>query len=66
MARFLKSWSDRFVGNVRLKHEIAREVVARLEVAGDLRPLAEQEDSLRWRLKLKTLALSSLQCTIAR
>jgi hypothetical protein len=54
------------VGNVRLKHEIAREVVARLEVAGDLHPLAEQEDSLMWCLKLKTLALSSLQCTIAR
>jgi hypothetical protein len=64
-SQFLKSWSDRFVGNVHLQLQIAREVVARLEVAGDLRPLAEHEDSLRQRLMLKMFALSSVQRTIA-
>jgi hypothetical protein len=39
--------------------------VARLEEAGDLQPLVDHEDALWWRLKLKMLALSSLQCTIA-
>jgi hypothetical protein len=64
-AHFLKSWNDRFVGNVRLQLEIAKEVVARLEMARDRRFLVAHEESLRQRLKLKSLALSSLQHTIA-
>jgi hypothetical protein len=66
MARFLKSWSDCFVGSMCLQLQITRDVAARLEEAGDLQPLADHEDALWWRLKLKMLALSSLQCTIAR
>jgi hypothetical protein len=65
-AHFLKSWNDRFVRNVRLQLEIAKEVVARLEMARDRRFLAAHEESLHQRLKLKSLALSSLQHTIAR
>jgi hypothetical protein len=63
-ARFLKSWSDRFVGNVHSQLEIAREVVLQLEMARGRRTLASHEESLRQWLKLKSLALSSLQRTI--
>jgi hypothetical protein len=64
--RFLKSWSDRVVGNVRLQIELAKEVAHRLEVARDRRQLATHEEGLRKFLKLKSLALASLQRTIAR
>jgi hypothetical protein len=64
--RFLKSWSNRFVGNVRMQLTMAKEVVARLEATGNYRPLAPHEDALRKELKLKALGLSSLQHTIAR
>jgi hypothetical protein len=37
MTRFLKSWSDRFVGNIRLQLAIAKEAHLRLEAAGDRR-----------------------------
>lgn len=46
--------------------EIAKEVLHRLEVARDHRPLAAHEESLRKTVKLKSLGLSSLQRTIAR
>jgi hypothetical protein len=39
-ARFLKSWSDHFLGNVGSRLEIAKEVVHRLEMARDWRQLA--------------------------
>jgi hypothetical protein len=65
-ARFLKSWNDRFVGNVRLQLEITKEVVARLEMTRDRHFLAAHEESLHQRLKRKSLGLSSLQRTIAR
>jgi hypothetical protein len=64
-AHFLKSWNDRFFGNVRLQLEIAREVVTRLEMARECLSLVVHVESLRQHLKLKTLALSSLQRTIA-
>jgi hypothetical protein len=65
-SRFLKSWSDRFISNVRFQLALANEVVARLEAASDHRQLGVQEESLRKELKLKALGLSSLQRTIAR
>jgi hypothetical protein len=52
-ARFLKSWSDRFIGNVRLQLTLANKIVARLEAAMDRRNLASYEESLRKELKLK-------------
>lgn len=64
--RRLQSWSSRFVGSVRMQLEIAKEVVHRLEAARDRRPLAMHEEELRKQLKLKTLGLLSLQCSIAR
>jgi hypothetical protein len=65
-ARFLKSWSDRFLGNVRLQLALANEVVSRLEAARGRRALAMHEECLCKELKLKALELSSLQRTIAR
>jgi hypothetical protein len=65
-ARVLNSWSDRFVGNVRMQLEIAREVVHRLEIARDRHTLAPHEEDLRKLLKGKALGLASLQRTIAR
>jgi hypothetical protein len=40
--------------------EVTNEVVFRLEMATDRRPLATHEDGLRQHLKLLTLGLSSL------
>jgi hypothetical protein len=64
--RFLKSWSDRLIGNVRLQMAIAREVLEQLESAGDHRALATHEVASCKDLKVKSLGLSSLQRTIAR
>jgi hypothetical protein len=49
------------VGNIRLQLEVAREVVYRLEMAGDRRALATHEESLRKLLNCKSLGLASLQ-----
>lgn len=65
-ARALQSWSQRFIGSVRLQLAVAREVVQRLESAQDRRPLTPEEQELRKELKLKTLGLSSLARKIAR
>lgn len=46
--------------------EVARELVHRLEIARDHRPLASHEEVLRQKLKSKSLGLSSLQRNIAR
>jgi hypothetical protein len=64
--RVLKSWSDKFIGNVRVQLEVAKEVVHRLEMARDRRQLATHEEELRQHLKLKPLGLASLQRTIAQ
>jgi hypothetical protein len=65
-AKFLKSWSDWFVGNVHLQLAIAKEVLSRLKAAGDHGPLAQHEDEPRKEMQFKTLGLSSLQRTISR
>jgi hypothetical protein len=64
-ARFLRSRIDHSIGNIRMQLEIAKEVVLHLEVARDHRQLHAHEEYLRHQAKLKSLALSSLQCTIA-
>jgi hypothetical protein len=64
--RMLKSWSDKHIGSVRLQLEVAKEVVHRLELARDHRPLAGFEESLRQRIKLESFGLSSLQRSIVR
>jgi hypothetical protein len=65
-SRALKSWSDRFIGNIRIQPEVAKEVTHHLEIARDRRPLAQHEEALRQQLKLKSLGLLSLQRTMAR
>jgi hypothetical protein len=64
--RMLKSWSDRLISNICVQLEMAKEVVSRLEVARDSCPLVVHEEALRCEMKLKSLGLSSLQCSIAR
>jgi hypothetical protein len=64
--RCLQSWSTKIIGNVWVQLSLASEVVHRLEITHDRRPLAPQEDALRQFLKLKSLGLASLQHTIAR
>jgi hypothetical protein len=59
-ARFLQSWSDRYVGSIGIQVEISKEVVLRLEMARDRRALSSHEEHLRQELKLKSLGLSSL------
>jgi hypothetical protein len=54
------------VGNIYSQLEIDKEVVSSLEVARDRRPLTSHEEMLRQKLKLKSLALSSLKRMIAR
>jgi hypothetical protein len=65
-ARVLKSWSDMFLGNVRMQLEIAKEMVHRLEMVRDRRTLTPHEEELRKLLKGNALGLASLQRTIAR
>jgi hypothetical protein len=62
----LKSWADRFTGNVKSQLEVAKEAVVRLEVARDHCQLSDYEEALRCEMKLKTLALSSMQRSITR
>jgi hypothetical protein len=50
---------DRYVGNIRTQLEIAK-VLLRLEMARDRRVLLDHEESLRKKVKLKSLGLASL------
>lgn len=45
---------------------ITREIIVRLEAAQEKRSLSQAEQELRKELKMKTLRLASLACTIAR
>jgi hypothetical protein len=42
--QFMKSWSDRFIGNIRVQLEIAKEVVHWLEFARDRRHVLAHEE----------------------
>jgi hypothetical protein len=64
-AHFLSSWSARFIENIKVQLEAAKEVVFQLEVAQDQRSLSDSEESLRKLLKMKCLGLSLLQRNIA-
>jgi hypothetical protein len=65
-SRVLNSWSNRFIGSVRIQLEVAKEVIHSLEIVWDRQSLAQHEEALRHQLKLKSLGLSSLQRTMAR
>ena len=64
--RRLQSWSQKKVGHVNTQLGLAREILHQLEIAQDHRALSGLELWLRNKLKLHSLALSSLQRTIAR
>lgn len=64
--RSLMSWSDKKVGCVKLQLMTAREVVLRLDITMESRPLSSDERRLRARLKLAYLGLASLERTMAR
>jgi uncharacterized protein (DUF1778 family) len=47
MTRFLKSWSDQFVGSIWVQLKIAKEVVHHLEAIRNRRQLLDHEEELR-------------------
>ncbi|XP_020405790.1 uncharacterized protein [Zea mays] len=65
-ARRLQGWSDKQVGHVRLQLALAKELLHRLEMAHDERPLTPAEIWLKNRLKKQSLMLSSFKRTMAR
>jgi hypothetical protein len=65
-AAHLQSWSQKAVGNVKLKIAIANLVIHKLDAALDHRLLSLEERWLRRSLKLILLSLCSLERTIAR
>lgn len=66
LARALQSWSEKEIGHVKIQHSIAREILHRLEIAQDSRPLNVYEDWLRGTAKRHCLVMASLDRTIAR
>lgn len=48
------------MGCIRSQLEVAKEVVHRLEMAQDRRPLATHEENLPKAMKLKSMGLASL------
>lgn len=65
-ARELQSWSQKQIGQIKEQLLIARELILQFDKAMEFRDLSEEEVGLRRQLKLKTLALSSLERTIVR
>jgi hypothetical protein len=65
-ASHLQAWSQRSVGNIKLKIAIANLVIHKLDSALDRRSLSAEERWLRRTLKLILLSLSSLERTMAR
>jgi hypothetical protein len=65
-ARGLQSWRDKSVGHVNSQLTLAREVLHQLEITNDGRVLSSKELWLKKSLKKHSLALASLERTIAR
>ncbi|XP_073361462.1 uncharacterized protein [Aegilops tauschii subsp. strangulata] len=66
MAKSIKKWSDRWIGNVKLQIAVVLEIIFRLDKAMELRNLFVGERGLRRLLKHKQLGLCSLERSIAR
>jgi hypothetical protein len=64
MARVLKSWSQKFIGNIRFQLGVAKEVIFQLERAQESRALSAEEQVLRHEFNFKCLGLDSLNGTI--
>jgi len=62
----LQSWSDRNVGHINSQLTLAREILHQFEIAKDSHTLSPGEAWLKNNLKKHSLALASLQRTIAR
>jgi hypothetical protein len=65
-SRGLQSWSDQVVGRVNFQLALSREILHQFEIAQDSRQLSSGELWLKNNLKKHSLALASLQRTIAR
>ncbi|XP_073362935.1 uncharacterized protein [Aegilops tauschii subsp. strangulata] len=65
-ARRLQSWGAHTMGNISLQLQIAREIIYRLDMAQDTRPLSSAETWLRRELKRAYLGLASLERSILR
>lgn len=65
-AKKLQSWSDRWIGNVKIQIAIALEIIKQLDIAMEGRALSPAELGLRKVLKRKLLGLCSLERSIAR
>jgi hypothetical protein len=61
-----ESWSDKTAGNVNFQLALAREILHQLEIANDFRVLTVGGMWLKTSLKKHSLALASLNQTIAR
>lgn len=59
-SRRLQSWSSRTIGNIALQLQVARELIACLDAAQDMRALTTSETWLRRKLKGAYLGLASL------
>jgi len=65
IVRGLQSWSQKQIGHINTQLGLAREILHQLEIDQDHRNLSALEVWLRNKLKVRSLALSSLQRTIA-
>lgn len=66
LTRALQSWSQKKIGHIKTQLALAKEIIHQLEIAQDGRQLSGLEVWLLQSLKKHSLALSSLQRTIAR
>jgi hypothetical protein len=66
LSRDLQRWSQHKVGRIRDLMLMTNELISRLNVAQESRPLSSDECGLRRGLKLRVLGLESLERTIAR
>ena len=66
MLKALQSWSQKKIGHIKTQLALAKEITHQLEIAQDSRPLSDSEKWLLFSLKKHSLALSSLQRTMAR
>ena len=66
MAKALKLWKKQNIGDLRLRLQVAREVIHRLDIAQETRMLSDDERGLRKWLKEKVTDLTSLENAHAR
>jgi len=66
LVKELQRWAATKIGGIKDQLLMARELIHRLDMAQDVRPLSDAEASLRKRMKVRCLGLSSLERTMAR